>query len=186
MKKNIKSYKRNEKGNLEITSIVKNTENNEIKAIQEYSKEEERKLLIEIKKTMEEEISNYGSKCIENNIAAQNTINSLCMLAMSVINKSEIIGALSALTLLKSMSDFLKEYKEIKQIEKFIYYINNETAFNKFNENMGLIKLQIDNPTTSKKIKKLCINDENLNCISINKFSKKELENIKETTNKLL
>lgn len=186
MKKNIESYKRNEKGNLEITYIVKNTENNEIKVVQEYSKEEEKELLIELKKAMEEEILNYESKCIENNMIVQNIINSLCMLAMSVISKTEVIGALSALTLLKSTSDFLKEYKEIKQIEKFIYYISNEKDFNKFNENMGVVKLQIDNPLTSKKIKKLCINDENLNYISINKFSKKQLKNIKETTNKLL
>ena len=38
MKKNINSYKRNENGNLEVTYIIKNTENNEIKVVQEYSK----------------------------------------------------------------------------------------------------------------------------------------------------
>lgn len=186
MKKNIKSYKRNEKGNLEVTYIVKNTENNEIKVVQEYSKEEEKELLIELKKIMGEEIFDYGKKCLKNNMTAQNTINSLCMLGLSIINKSSALGTVSAITSLKFISEFLKEYKEIKTIEKISYYISNEKYFNNFNKNIGIIKSQIDNPLTNRKIKQLCLDEETLNIISVSNFSKKELEKIKKVTNKLV
>lgn len=186
MKKNIESYKRNEKGNLEITYIVKNTENNEIKVVQEYSKEEEKKLLVELKKIIEKEIFDYPKKCLKSNVTVQNTINSLCMLGLSIINNSSILGTATALISLKFISDILEEYKEIKTIEKYSYYISNETYFNNFNKNIGIVKSKIDNPLINKKIKKLSLDGEKLNIISVSNFSKKELEKIKNATNKLV
>lgn len=183
MIRNIESYKRNKKGNIEVTYTVKNINGEKIKIKQEYT---ERELLEELKKMREEELLNYGSICLKNNLTAQNVINNLCILGLSIMNKSGIVGTVSAITSLKFISEFLKEYNEIRAIEKFSYYTEYEEDFNKFNENMAIIKNQINNQKTYKKIKKMSLTGEEMNISSINKFSKKELKNIKETTNKLV
>ena len=108
------------------------------------------------------------------------------MLGLSIISNSSILGTTSALISLKFISDILEEYKKIKTIEKYSYYISNETYFNNFNKNIGIVKSKIDNPLINKKIKKLSLDGEKLNIISVSNFSKKELEKIKNATNKLV
>ena len=108
------------------------------------------------------------------------------MTGMSAINNYGVAGTLTALYSLQTAKVFIKRYKEMKKIEKFVFYIDNEEDFKNFNDHLGFAKSKLLDRNINKKITEMCMNGEDLDCNNISRFSKRQLIKIKKFTNKVL
>ena len=188
MAKILEEYKKNKEGMLEEKYTLINMQGEKSISIEkeDYSIEREKELLKELKKCMFEKINNYSNLYMLNYKELERMTTGFGITGLSILNNYGLVGALTAIYSLQSTKTFIKRYKEMKKIEKFAFYIDNENDFKKFNDHLGFAKSKLLDKSINKKITEMCMNGENLDCNNISKFSKKQLTKIKKFTNKLL
>ena len=188
MAKILEGYKRNKEGMLEETYTLINMQGEEFTSVEkeDYSIEREKELLNELRKCMFEKIYNYSNLYMLNYKEMERITTGLVMTGMSAINNYGVAGTLTALYSLQTAKVFIKRYKEMKKIEKFVFYIDNEEDFKNFNDHLGFAKSKLLDRNINKKITEMCMNGEDLDCNNISRFSKRQLTKIKKFTNKVL
>lgn len=187
MAKILESFKVNKDGLLEENYTLINMHGDCLKTVEceEFTLEREKELLTELRNTMSFMVNNYPSLCMNANNDLVRIMNGFGMTGMSIIYNFGVVGTLSVISSLQNMKAFVMKYKEIKKMEKFIYFLEYEDDFNKFNSHMGLVRSKVSNKV-GKKISDMCISGKELDCNNILNFSNKELKKIKNVTNKLI
>ena len=185
MAKILEGYKRNKEGMLEETYTLINMQGEEFTSVEkeDYSIEREKELLNELRKCMFEKIYNYSNLYMLNYKEMERITTGLGMTGMSAINNYGVAGTLTALYSLQTAKVFIKRYKEMKKIEKFVFYIDNEEDFKNFNDHLGFAKSKLLDRNINKKITEMCMNGEDLDCNNISRFSKRQLIKIKKSLN---
>lgn len=182
MKPILKAYRCVDDSKIETTYLAETAsgDNLTIKEVERYSRKREKELLNQIKEQMLSDMNDYVPMYLNNEIALQNLMNGVAMTAMSVVESNCIAGTITALSSLSLAKSYLKRYKKLIELEKFMYFYANEEKFNQFSSEYNYVG---KDKSINYKLSELYLNNEKLDYHNINKFTRKQLKKINEIAN---
>ena len=183
MKPILKSYKCIDK-KIEATYIVENTlgDKLKVKEVEEYSKKREMELLNQLKQQILDKMVMYPQMNLNSEITMQNLMNGVTLTAMNVVSSNNVLGTVTLLASLNSLKDYIKQYTEIKKLEKFMYFYGNERNITEFISEYNYVN---NDKNLNHKLARLYLKNDKINYHNVNKFSKKQLKKINEYKNNI-